>query len=1032
MFSTVKLCDTVTLEPNHEYFLRGKTENNSMFDRHDLIFMPFKDKLAERYLAATTSLVTLNENYIPLRLINLKETPVMLYKGTTVGIVERVNQDNTFVEDFRQIQNKETNENNKPHMKKLCDDLLGSGDLNHDEKCKAIKLVGSYSDIFSSSSLDLGCCKKAKHDIFTHSNYPIHEPIRRVPMGLEENVDKLVNDLLEKGIIRNSESPWNAPIVVVKKKSGEIRLCIDYRKLNAVTKRPIFPIPETFQLFETLQGSEYFSSIDLSNAYYQVEVNEADKEKTAFATRRGQFEFNRMPFGLSGAPSTFQRMMSIILRAENWRQCIIYLDDVLIFAKNFDQHIDRLQNVFQRLREAGIKLSPNKCSLFQTELKFLGHIITKNGIQTDPNKIVAVQNWKRPESVTEMRSFLGFCNYYRKFIKDYAELVSPLESLLKNEDLNNKKKEPNRKLRWTTIETSVFIKLKSALTEAPVLAFPDPKSEFILDTDASHEAMGAVLSQVQNGEERVIAYASKKFSKCEMNYCVTRKELLAVYTFVIQYRHYLLGRKFRIRTDHKSLTWMLNWEKPNSSQYCSWIAELEVYDFRIEHRAGKDHVNADCLSRLPQCQQCDLCHEEPKKKRNTKLLHADKIRTIEDISLDSMQHKCEIISKFHDGLGHLGVEKTHDMLKEKFRWGNMYNDVKTFVANCKYCAERKHKGNVKQRPANHITATKLFEKIMIDIAGPLKPVSRFGYRYILSIVDVFSRYIMIVPMRDTSSKSIIQVLLQRWMSVFGSPQSIISDNATNFTSNEIKDFCKSWGIEKRECSPYYPQGNGIVERSFRTIKDMLYATSMKNKQDWSLSIPYVEMGLRSSKSKTTGHTPNDIIFGKNVVEPFRTHLKASNPEKDRDVILDPLNKPAYKIGDHVMVKNISSPGLMKRRYFGPCTVIEVLSSSSYRLNYHGKEFIRNDFHLKRLGNVINWLAQSSMSGSSPISWRQQKVQVCPYTPRVEEQLLAPAARNPSEPRSIHNTSHMEEQLLDSGTHRYPQRQRPNVKRLGFL
>ena len=261
--------------------------------------------------------------------------------------------------------------------------------------------------------------------------------------------------------------------------------------------------------------------------------------------------------------------------------------------------------MFDRFRQAGVKLAPKKCSFFRNSLKFLGHIITGEGVATDPEKISAVQKWPLPTTITEMRSFLGFCNYYRKFIKNYSTLTAALEDLIKETNMTTGKGK-KEVMFWQDNHKAAFTTLKSRLCTTPVLSFPNCKDEFILDTDASHDGIGAVLSQLQNGSEKVIAYASKKLTKCQKSYCVTRKELLAVYVFVTQFRHYLLGKKFHLRTDHKSLTWMLNWERPNTSQYCSWIAELEVYDFVIEHRKGVDHINGDALSRLPACQQCIL------------------------------------------------------------------------------------------------------------------------------------------------------------------------------------------------------------------------------------------------------------------------------------------------------------------------------------------------------------------------------------------------------------------------------------------
>jgi hypothetical protein len=255
-----------------------------------------------------------------------------------------------------------------------------------------------------------------------------------------------------------------------------------------------------------------------------------------------------------------------VLKSECWQKCVIYLDDVLVYSTTFSDHIERLRTIFERIRNAGIKLSLQKCSFFNKQIRFLGHIISKDGVSTDPDKIRAVKQWPTPKTLEQLRSFLGFSNYYRRFIHNYTELVSPLEKLLNTSSLGSTQQK-KAMILWTTECEMTFEKIKTALCSSKTLAYPLKDSTFVLDTDASHCAMGAVLSQNQNGVERVIAYASKKFTKSELNYCVTRKELLSVYTFVMHFRHYLLGSKFRIRTDHKALVWLLNWEKPNTSQY---------------------------------------------------------------------------------------------------------------------------------------------------------------------------------------------------------------------------------------------------------------------------------------------------------------------------------------------------------------------------------------------------------------------------------------------------------------------------------
>ena len=729
---------------------------------------------------------------------------------------------------------------------------------------------------------------------------------------------------------------------------------MDYRNLNAITYRPIFPIPETKHLLDNLAGSKYFSSLDLSSAYYQVPVAENDKEKTAFATRLGHYEFNRMPFGLSGAPATFQKLMHTVLKTENWSTCLVYLDDVLIYGKDFDQHMERLELVLRKIHEAGLKLSPQKCNFLQRSLKFLGHVIEENGISPDYDKIKKVKEWPKPVSVEELRSFLGFTNYYRRFINKYAELTAPLERMMKNSangNINLQKKKP---LNWDIETEKNFNMLKEKLTSPPILSYPTRTGQFILDTDASHEGMGAVLSQMQDGVEKVIEYSSKKFTKSELRYCVTRKELLAVYNFMLQFRHYLLGRQFIVRSDHRALIWMLNWERPNTSQYCKWIAEMEQFDFIIQHRPGKEHSNADFLSRESQCQQCEIPHDNPLRRRNTKILKI--------IGNDGNNNQ-NIIDFYHNELGHVGVSKLIGVLKENgYGWQKMDMDVQELVGKCLECAQRKQ-GRIVKTQQMHIEADSSFNKIMMDITGPLTPRSRYGYRYILGIVDVFSRYSMFIPMRTTDSETIIKQFFKRWISIFGYPKHIITDNAPNLDSEKLKDFCTDNGIKKSCCSPYYPQGNGIIERLFRTVKDRLFATSVKKGIDWADSIPYIELGLRSTTSTKTGYSPHEIVFGSRLklprslirqdgVQDFDAYMSIlekwisgiEERVRNKNLHVNVANK--YIVGDYVMAKSVSTNGWFEPKFIGPCRIVEILHPKVYKLRYQNKMFIRNEHHLK--------------------------------------------------------------------------------------
>ena len=332
----------------------------------------------------------------------------------------------------------------------------------------------------------------------------------------------------------------------------------------------------------------WFSTLDLVSGYWQVEVYPEDREKTAFVVPHGLYEFRTMPFGLCNAPSTFQRLMELVLAGLRWEICLAYLDDIVIFGSTFEEHLERLRTVLDRLRASGLRLKPSKCQLFRREVRFLGHVVTKDGVVADPERTEGVRTWPQPTNATELRSFLGLASYYRRFVRDFGTIAAPLNRLT----------EKGATFIWTEQADAAFRELKLRLTSAPVLAYPQFDKPFILDTDASNVGIGGVLSQIQDGKECVIAYGSRSLTKSERNYCVTRRELLPLVSFTRHFRCYLLGRPFTARTDHKALEWLQKFKEPEG-QVARWIEQLQQYDFSITHRAGEQHGNADGLSRIP-------------------------------------------------------------------------------------------------------------------------------------------------------------------------------------------------------------------------------------------------------------------------------------------------------------------------------------------------------------------------------------------------------------------------------------------------
>ena len=442
------------------------------------------------------TLVTPNNQMVPVRVLNPRPERITVSKGTTIAMMEAV------------AVVAATSASETTPKQQLIEDMVKQigAHVSSAQRDQLLQLLLEFSDIFAASSSDLGHTKLVKHHIDTGNAHPIHQQARRVPLSKREETQQLLNSMLQNDIIQPSSSPWASPVVLVQKQDGSQRFCVDYRKLNSITKKDAYPIPRIDDTLDTLAGSCWFSTLDLVSGYWQVELAQQDREKTAFCVPQGLFEFKVLPFGLNNAPATFQRLMDLLLSGLKWNSCLVYLDDVIIFVRTFEEHLFRLKEVFRRFREAGLKLKPSKCSFCRSQVYFLGHVVSSTGISTDPSKTDLVANWPTPTSCKDVQKFLGLANYYRRFVSGFASIAKPLHRLT----------EKTAKFKWSLQCEQAFDDLKQRLTSAPILALPDFSNQFVLDTDASDVGIGAVLSQKQtDGSERVIGYASRVLSKPE-------------------------------------------------------------------------------------------------------------------------------------------------------------------------------------------------------------------------------------------------------------------------------------------------------------------------------------------------------------------------------------------------------------------------------------------------------------------------------------------------------------------------------------
>lgn len=889
-----------------------------------------------------------SEGRIPVRVLNTSPVQRKLKKGMEIALLEPIIQ----ISDLQKHDDPQTPNKNEAvpeHLKELYE--KSAVNLNQEQREKVSYLLKSFKDVFSGGPNDLGLAKEVKHRIDTGDAQPVKQRPRNIPFAKRTEADRAVADMEKYGIVEPSSSPWCSPVVLVRKKDGTTRFCVDYRRLNHITKKDSFPIPRVDATLDALRGASWFSTLDLRSGYWQVELDSASKEKTAFSYGRGLWQFNVMPFGLCNAPATFERLMETVLAGLPWETCLIYLDDVIVHAADFDSHLRNLAAVLEKFRQGNLKLNPKKCCLFKSRVTFLGYVVSQEGISTDPEKISAITRWPTPKNGKEVKSFLGLCSYYRRFVAGFAEIAKPLHSLTQG----------TAPFSWTNDCENSFITLKQRLVETTTLSYPELNKPFILDTDASQYGIGAVLSQEIEGTERPIAYFSRTLRGPEINYCVTRKELLAVVNGMEHFHQYLYGTRFLVRSDHSALKWLLNFKTPEG-QMARWIQKLQQYDFETEHRVGRQHLNADALSRRPcsdnDCHYCERkeirehknreeelqCSENPDELCQAGLVirNLTSLESVEDLSLEDIEkaqksdpeirliltwmnerpkkpswqdvaphspmvkslwgqwkslkvveerlYRCleegkdaaprlqlvipkslrsGVMKQLHDNptAGHFGITKTLDRIRERFYWPHCRNDVEVWCKSCEKCASRKGPGRKQTGPLKTYNVGAPLERIAVDVLGPL-PCSLRGNKYILIVGDYFTKWVEAYPLKDQQAETVAEVLVKEFITRFGVPLLIHSDQGRNFESELFSQTCKLLGIHKTRTTALHPQSDGMVERFNRTLENQMAIFANKSQQNWDENLPLFLMAYRSAVHESTKETPAKLMFGRELNLPI--------------------------------------------------------------------------------------------------------------------------------------------------------------------
>ena len=728
--------------------------------------------------------------------------------------------------------------------------------------------------------------------------------------------------MLKKGVIEPSQSAWAFPVVLIPKVDGTIRFCIDYRKLNAITVKDKYPLPRIDDLLDATQGNNYFTTLDCAAGYWQIPCPPDERPKLAFICHKGLFQFTRMPFGVSNAPSVFQRTMDEVLSGLKWVICLVYLDDVIVFSKTFEQHLFDLRTVFERFRTHQFRFKLSKCSFAQKEVDYLGHTVSAGYVKLRKRNITKIKRLLPPRTIKEIQTFLGLTGYYRRFVKDYARIAAPLTFLIRK----------GKKYFWDRAQQQAWQTLKNALISDPILRHPDFNRIFILQTDASSEGVGIVLTQKDDeGNEYVIGYASRLFQGAEKNWHTQEKEAFAILYGIEQFRVYLYGRHFIIQTDHASLKWLFNVTRPG--RLSRWSLTLSEYDFELQHRPGKANSNADALSRLPIIPESEEVNDiDSTNMEFTKEDQEDiRKRQLDDLFLKNIisyhrgepldltpnllnqvvknqglyelrddilyrkfpplpnttavQYKLAIpssivpslINRVHHLLTHVNWKKTYHFLRSRFHWRGMQGDVRERVAHCSICQKRRPGPILTQGKTQPIQPIRPWNIVGIDFVGPL-PTQPDGSKYILVLIDWFTGWPEAFPTSGHTAEEVLTILIQEVFPQYGIPNILVSDNASEFMSDIMQSVIQRYAIEHRTTSFYHPQGNSPTERFNRFLKAHLnpYGT-LTDHTKWTQWLPTLLLAYRATVHESTKETPFFLMHGRDIRLPLDNALGTYNP-----------------------------------------------------------------------------------------------------------------------------------------------------------
>lgn len=777
--------------------------------------------------------------------------------------------------------------------------------LNEHERNQVALIVERFETL--SNDNILGRTNILEQDIDTGNAIPTVQRYYPVAPAVQQRMHKELDRMIELDVVEPSKSPWRSPVVLVKKANGKDRLCIDSRKVNEVTKHDSYPLPYISSILDRLGKTNFLTSIDLKDAFWQIPLTMTAREKTAFVIPgRGLWQMKVMPFGLRNSAQAMQRLVDRIFYGLEF--IFTYLDDIIVATETFEGHLNVLNAVYERLKDANLTINFDKCQFCRPSLRYLGFVVDRDGLHTDPKKIEAIQNYPRPRNTTEVKRFIGLASWYRRFIRDFATIAAPIHDVVAGV-------QKGKPIKWTSEAEMAFDKLKSCLSTSPVLATPKFNSPFAIHCDASLTGIGAVLCQ--GDDEAPIAYASRKLSPSERNYSTTERECLAVVFGVEKFRAYVEGSEFMVVTDHASLLWLLR--QQNLPQMMErWALRLSPYTFTVVHRKGSSNVVPDALSRAFECETRESRQKpDPYTKQTDTMMSStptiavlDCTPTADDHWYGLMQQKLKndpmslpdwkvkddqlyirvkpkvgvtcgyiykkvvpesmrksVLNECHDmpTAAHLGIRKTKERVAQRYFWPSLSHDVQDYVKNCSICRESKVCHGKKQGlMGRYKMATSPFQMISLDFVGPLTPSSKQN-TVILVITDWFTKYISCFALRKATASKVVQILEEQIFLTYGVPEIIIMDNGKQFAGKELKRLLETYDIQKVWFNSYYHAQNNFTERYNQTLGNCLRAFAKKNQRHWDVNLPKIQLALRTAVHEVTGYTPFYLNFGREYV-----------------------------------------------------------------------------------------------------------------------------------------------------------------------